>query len=59
MLAEFGLHVDDAVAIDVWDSTAEARYMVLPMRPAGTEGLSEAELARLVTRNGLIGTAPL
>ena len=57
VLAEFGLHLDEGVAIDIWDSTAEARYMVLPIRPAGTEGMGEAELARLVTRNGLIGTA--
>jgi nitrile hydratase subunit alpha len=41
----------------VWDSTSEARYMVLPSRPAGTEGFGTAELADLVTRNGLIGTA--
>lgn len=57
VLAEFGLHLPDATSIDVWDSTADARYMVLPMRPAGTEGYGEAQLAAIVTRNGLIGTA--
>jgi nitrile hydratase len=45
------------VQISVWDSTSEARYMVLPSRPAGTSGLGAEELAALVTRNGLIGTA--
>ncbi len=59
VLAEFGVTVAPDVAIDVWDSTSELRYMVLPRRPAGTEGLGEAELASLVTRNGLIGTALL
>jgi nitrile hydratase len=43
----------------VWDSTAEARYMVLPQRPAGTQALDEMQLAAMVTRNGLIGTALL
>ena len=57
VLAEFGLTLPDEVEISVWDSTSEARYMVLPNRPAGTEGLGAAELAGLVTRNGLIGTA--
>ena len=57
MLAEFGVTLGDDVSITVWDSTAEARYMVLPLRPAGTEKLSEPELASIVTRNGLIGTA--
>jgi nitrile hydratase len=57
VLAEFGLHLPPEVEITVWDASAEARYMVLPRRPAGTEGLAEAELAGLVTRNGLIGTA--
>jgi nitrile hydratase subunit alpha len=45
------------VQISVWDSTSEARYMVLPVRPTGTEGLTADELTALVTRNGLIGTA--
>jgi nitrile hydratase len=59
VLAEFGVTLPPDVRITVWDSTAEARYMVLPMRPAGTEGLDESQLAALVTRNGLIGTAPV
>jgi nitrile hydratase len=57
VLREFGVELADDTQIIVWDSTAEARYMVLPQRPAGTEHLGEAELAALVTRNGLIGTA--
>jgi len=57
VLREFGLELPQHKRIVVWDSTAEARYMVLPQRPAGTEHLSEPELAALVTRNGLIGTA--
>jgi nitrile hydratase len=57
VLAEFGLELPDEVEITVWDSTSEARYMVLPVRPAGTEALGTGELTALVTRNGLIGTA--
>jgi nitrile hydratase len=57
VLAEFGLALPAETEISVWDSTSEARYMVLPARPPGTGGLSAGELARLVTRNGLIGTA--
>jgi nitrile hydratase subunit alpha len=57
VLAEFGVTLADSVRISVWDSTSEARYMVLPSRPAGTEALGAGELADLVTRNGLIGTA--
>lgn len=57
VLTEFGLHLDESVRITVHDTTAESRRMVLPRRPAGTEGLGEGELARLVTREGLIGTA--
>ena len=57
VLAEFGLHLPPATDITVWDSSAETRYMVLPRRPAGTESLTEDELAALVTRNALIGTA--
>jgi nitrile hydratase subunit alpha len=57
VLAEFGLELPDEVEITVWDSTSEARYMVLPVRPAGTEALAADELTALVTRNGLIGTA--
>ncbi|MEU3993504.1 nitrile hydratase subunit alpha [Streptomyces platensis] len=57
VLAEFGLELPGDTTITVWDSSAESRYMVLPRRPEGTEGRSEAELAALVTREGLIGTA--
>jgi nitrile hydratase subunit alpha len=57
VLAEFGLTLPAGTEIAVWDSTSEARYMVLPARPAGTEDLSPDDLASLVTRNGLIGTA--
>ena len=59
VLREFGFELEPRVAISVWDSSAEARYMVLPRRPGGTEDLGELELAALVTRNGLIGVAPL
>jgi nitrile hydratase len=57
VLGEFGLSLPDAVQISVWDSTSEARYMVLPLRPAGTGGLAADELTAMITRNGLIGTA--
>jgi nitrile hydratase subunit alpha len=57
VLAEFGVTLPDSVAISVWDSTSEARYMVMPARPAGTGALGADQLAALVTRNGLIGTA--
>ncbi|MFC8344380.1 nitrile hydratase subunit alpha [Streptomyces sp. NPDC057280] len=57
VLREFGLELPDTVDITVWDSSAESRYMVLPRRPEGTEGLAEEELAALVSRNALIGTA--
>ena len=57
VLAEFGVTLPDSAAISVWDSTSEARYMVLPARPAGTGALDADQLAALVTRNGLIGTA--
>ena len=59
VIAEFGWTLPDEVEVRVWDSTAEIRYLVLPERPAGTEGLDEAALAALVTRDGMIGTAPL
>jgi nitrile hydratase len=59
VLAEFGVTLPDETAVRVWDSTAEVRYLVLPERPAGTEGLNEAALADLVTRDGMIGTARL
>ena len=48
--------LDPKVQIKVWDSTAEIRYLVLPMRPKGTENMNENELAELVTRNSMIGT---
>ena len=57
VLAEFGVTLPGTVQISVWDSTSEARYMVLPARPAGTEALDAAQLTALVSRNGLIGTA--
>ncbi|MGY1590812.1 nitrile hydratase subunit alpha [Geodermatophilus sp. SYSU D00708] len=57
VLREFGLELPGATRILVWDASAESRYMVLPRRPAGTDGLSEERLAGLVTRKGLIGTA--
>jgi nitrile hydratase len=56
VLSEFGLTLDPDVEIRVWDSTAEVRYLVLPLRPAGTESLTEAELAELVTRDSMVGT---
>jgi nitrile hydratase len=57
VLREFGVDVPDDVEIRVWDSTAEIRYLVLPQRPSGTEGMSEEELAALVTRDAMIGVA--
>ncbi len=59
VLREFGFELAPRVAIDVWDSSAETRYMVLPRRPASTEDLDEPALAALVSRNGLIGVAPV
>lgn len=56
VLAEFGETIPESVAVEVWDSTAEIRYLVLPERPRGTEGWDVARLARLVTRNSMIGT---
>ena len=56
VLAEFGVHLDENVDVRVHDSTAELRYMVLPQRPATTDGWSEKELASLVTRDSLVGT---
>ncbi len=56
VLTEFGLMLPDDTAISVWDSTAEIRYLVLPMRPQGTEGWSEEKLSQLVTRDSMIGT---
>jgi nitrile hydratase subunit alpha len=57
VLREFGLELPDDVEVRVWDSTAELRYLVLPERPAGTEGLSEDALAALVTRDAMVGVA--
>jgi nitrile hydratase len=56
VLKEFGVHLSDDVEVRIWDSTAELRYLVLPQRPAGTQGLSEDALAELVTRDSMIGT---
>ena len=57
VLAEFGTDLPADVAVRVWDSTAEVRYLVIPERPPGTDGLDEEALAGLVTRDGMIGTA--
>jgi len=56
VLAEFGVDIGDEVEVRVWDSTAELRYLVLPQRPPGSDGLSLDELAERVTRNSMIGT---
>jgi nitrile hydratase len=56
VLRDFGITLPDHVQIGVWDSTAEVRYLVVPMRPAGTEGWTQARLATLVTRDSMIGT---
>ena len=58
MLAEFGTVLPAGTAVRVHDSTADMRYLVLPLRPAGTEALDEAALAALVTRDSMIGVAP-
>ena len=55
VLKEFGLEIGEDVEVRVWDSTAEVRYLVVPMRPEGSEGLDEAALAELVTRDSMIG----
>jgi nitrile hydratase subunit alpha len=57
VVREFGLTLPDDVEVRVWDSTAELRYLVLPERPAGTEKMTEEELADLVTRDSMVGTA--
>ena len=59
VLKDLGSEVADDVEVRVWDSTAELRYLVLPERPAGTEGWSEEELAAIVTRDSMIGVAPV
>ena len=56
VLSEFGVTLPEETEIRVWDSTAETRFMVVPMRPAGTEGWSEDQLAALVTRDSMVGT---
>ena len=57
VLEEFGLNVSDDVEVRVWDSNAELRYMVLPERPDGTDGMNEEQLAELVTRDSMVGVA--
>jgi nitrile hydratase len=57
VMKEFGLELGPDVEVRVWDSTAEVRYLVLPERPAGTDGMSEEELASLVSRDSMIGVA--
>jgi nitrile hydratase subunit alpha len=57
LLAEVGLNIPDTVAIRVWDTSGETRYLVLPARPAGTEELTQAQLAALVTRESMIGVS--
>lgn len=59
VLAEFGVALDEATEVRVWDSTAEVRYLVIPQRPAGSESLGEDALAALVTRDSMIGAARL
>lgn len=58
VLEEFGTRLPDSTTVRVWDSTSEMRYLVIPMRPAGTEGWSEEQLAELVNRDSMIGTRP-
>jgi nitrile hydratase len=58
VMREFGTQLPEDVEVRVFDSSADMRYLVLPLRPAGTEGLSEAELAKLVTRDSMIGVTP-
>ena len=59
VLGEFGLKLDPSVEVRVWDSSAEIRYLVLPTRPKGTENLSEDDLAKLVTRDSMIGVGTI
>jgi nitrile hydratase len=56
VLADFGLSLPNETEIRVWDSTAETRFLVLPIRPEGTDGWSEQQLVELVTRDSMIGT---
>lgn len=57
VLAEFGLILPDTVKIDVWDSSAEVRYLVIPQRPEGTDGMTADELVPLISRDSMVGTA--
>ena len=57
LLHELGLDLDEHVEVRIWDSSAEIRYLVLPERPEGTEGMTEEELAALLTRDAMIGVA--
>ena len=57
VLSEFGVELDDSVEVRVWDSSAQIRWWVLPMRPEGTEGMSEQELAALLTPEAMMGVA--
>lgn len=59
VLAEFGVQLPAETSIDVWDSSAEIRYLVVPQRPAGTDGMSAEELVALITRDSMVGTAVL
>ena len=59
VLQKFGLELDDEIEVRVWDSTAEVRYLVIPERPAGTDGMSVEQLAKLVTRDSMIGAEKL
>ena len=59
VLREFGAEIADEVEVRVWDSTSEVRYLVLPERPPGTEGMDEEALAALVTRDSMVGVARL
>jgi nitrile hydratase len=59
LLKEFGLEISAQVEVRVWDSSAEQRYIVIPRRPAGTEGMSEDELTGLVNRDSMVGTATI
>jgi len=56
VLDDFGVSIPESTQVQVWDSTAEVRYLVIPVRPSGTKGWSEKQLAKLVTRNSMIGT---
>jgi nitrile hydratase len=59
LLKEFGVEIPEQVEVHVWDSSAEQRYIVIPERPAGTSGMSEEQLAALVTRDSMVGTAKI